>query len=1022
MADVQQVIKDPNFLALPHGERAKVLRAIDPNFGGLPEPEQMRVVSSFGQAQSQPATTPQAQPEGPSAGQRFYGKFEQYSPIGMVKAIPDMARDMAEESRGRAGITGPGVVLTKKLIVDPAIQMGSKAKDAFKQGRYSEAAGYGLAAALPMVGPMAADIGETAGKGDIAGLAGAAVGTVASALAGKALANPRATAVEIGKGAKAVVKAPGKAISAGVNRVIDAARSAQSPETLMTQAVKPRANNMNWDQSLKTALPNLKLGEKLIGKSVETVDDAIAATQAAKKNIWEDYSSRLGRHKSATIDGNAIADSMVQSIDPRTAQLNPELAAKVAKQAETYRRPLTLEEAENFLHSANRDLHTYYSKNKVGQKVALGDPDMASTVAEAGALRSQIYGTLDKLDGPGAAFTKQKYGSLLNIEEELMRRRNVAARQQPESLSEQIGKWQSYGKVAKGLATGNAGAVVEGMAQGKMASALKEAGKADSLLRYAFKNYKGTIAPEFVPAEVVNKGMLSPPAIQNPRLALPGTGETTPFEAYATQVPGSRYKPKLLTAGPGGSMYQMPEAKPYYPPASFDEVRRVMGENPTRQPAPPSATLAPTGGSNVEIPTAQHIQTKSTGRARENAPVSGPRQSATPPATGRATAISVPGADRSGYKATYQVRELEDVQASHNAANFQPNEKYQLKNDRDYTRAENQSKILDWSSPAKFDPAYLITDNPDAINGPPVIDRNGNALGGNSRTMILDRVYSGNPQGAAAYKQMLAERAQYFGIDPHKVAGMKRPVLVREISDAEWNGPEAKQTAITDFNRGGTAELRPAEKAIADSRRVSVDTLDDIAARMDKMGSDATLAQALEGFSGTEIAERLIQDGVIAPQERAAYVSAGKLTDAGKARISKLMVGRFFRDATQLDTIQPALRGKIERIAAPLAKVETLPEWNLTPAVQEAVDLLEAMRATGFTNPQAYVKQSGLFGTQQWSEQGIALAEAIVKKNPTELTKAVRSYAADAAYSRRGPDLLGITATPEESFIRAFQK
>ena len=42
---------------------------------------------------------------------------------------------------------------------------------------------------------------------------------------------------------------------------------------------------------------------------------------------------------------------------------------------------------------------------------------------------------------------------------------------------------------------------------------------------------------------------------------------------------------------------------------------------------------------------------------------------------------------------------------------------------------------------------YLITDNPDATNGPPVVARgSGSVIGGNNRVMILERVYEAGEQ------------------------------------------------------------------------------------------------------------------------------------------------------------------------------------------------------------------------------------------------------------------------------------
>jgi hypothetical protein len=383
-----------------------------------------------------------------------------------------------------------------------------------------------------------------------------------------------------------------------------------------------------------------------------------------------------------------------------------------------------------------------------------------------------------------------------------------------------------------------------------------------------------------------------------------------------------------------------------------------------------------------------------------------------------ATEIRIPGAPNR-YKAYYQLRELDDIQPSHSGHTFQPNERYQLKNDRDYSQSENQGKVVNWSGP-EFDPSYHITDNPDASNGPPVIDEAGNVYGGNGRSMILQRVYKGNAAGAEAYRQMLAKKAQQFGVDPAQLKSMKQPVLVRVIPDAEMAAGGSKQRAVTDFNKTGTAALRGSEKAIADSRRVSIETLDNIGSRLEAQGADATLASILDGKGGAEVLQKLIDDGVISPQESAAYVDQGVLTADGKIRISKLMLGRFFRDPKQLDVTPASIRNKLERLAAPLAKVEGRPEWSLGKPLQEAIDLLEEARAHGQKNLNDVVGQSGLFGAQKYSPKAVQLAKLLRDANPNELTNAVRQYAQDAATADQGAGLFGEPPTPQESFEAAF--
>jgi hypothetical protein len=317
------------------------------------------------------------------------------------------------------------------------------------------------------------------------------------------------------------------------------------------------------------------------------------------------------------------------------------------------------------------------------------------------------------------------------------------------------------------------------------------------------------------------------------------------------------------------------------------------------------------------------------------------------PRVGVRTSVTVPGKPGPGFAASYKLQELDAVNASHNGLTFGRNAEYKLTNDRNYANKENQGKVVNWSSPAEFDPKFHVTDNPDATNGPVVTDSKGNVIGGNGRAMIMQRVYNGNARGAAAYRSLLESKAAQFGIDPAAAAGMQKPLLTRVIDDAEFKGASAKQDAITDLNKTGTAALTPGERAIADSRRVSVATLDDVAARLDAKGANATLADVLDGKGGNEVMDKLIADGVISPQERAGLGDADKLNADGKARVARLIVGRFFKSPEQLDNAVPAVRAKIERIAAPLAQVEAKGEWSLTPHVEGALDLLDQAKKAG---------------------------------------------------------------------------
>ena len=116
----------------------------------------------------------------------------------------------------------------------------------------------------------------------------------------------------------------------------------------------------------------MKAVETDLGHPISGVDDALAATSIAKRGIWQQYATKL---KSATtaigdeetgamIDGNEVADAMMNSIDKRTALQRPELVERVQRIADTYRRLMPVEEAEDFLQSANNDFTATTRKTK----------------------------------------------------------------------------------------------------------------------------------------------------------------------------------------------------------------------------------------------------------------------------------------------------------------------------------------------------------------------------------------------------------------------------------------------------------------------------------------------------------------------------------------------------------------------------------------------------------------------------------------------------------------------------------
>jgi hypothetical protein len=512
--------------------------------------------------------------------------------------------------------------------------------------------------------------------------------------------------------------------------------------------------------------------------------------------------------------------------------------------------------------------------------------------------------------------------------------------------------------------------------------------------------------------QTTRKGTQQPQNAPSPRKA--AEKPTVPEEGPPEQVTRAQYaRENLARQLEGKGFSELPNSSRLAIDDLIAQGYGQVGEPPTTEAKTPGVETK--SADSETIPPDSETKTSAQAEKEEVAPERHlpAREPGKPVVYGRNAEIKVPGESRT-YDAVYSVREASDVYPSHNPFSFEPNPDYHHVNDRNYSEPRNAERVV--KQAAEFDPEFHINDNPDATNGPPILDHAGNVLGGNSRTMTLARVRSGNLEAAANYRRMLEQNAKRFGIAPERFRDMEHPTLTREVLS-----PHDPQRAITDFNKTGTAELATAERAITDSKRLSQHTADYLASRIEEQGPNGTLAQALEGSGGRDIVNRLVDDGVITTQEKPKLLNAdGSMTPEGKTRISRLMSGRFFNDATELEAAPADLRAKLDRVVAPLARLAGREDWDLTPAVKEAVSLVRDAQAHG-QPVDDLVRQNGLFGGSDYSGEAVAIARKLEGK-PTEIARAFRQYANDEALSRPdAPMTMGFDPpTREDAFQAAF--
>lgn len=445
------------------------------------------------------------------------------------------------------------------------------------------------------------------------------------------------------------------------------------------------------------------------------------------------------------------------------------------------------------------------------------------------------------------------------------------------------------------------------------------------------------------------------------------------------------------------------------PEVSPEQVARV---EPAAQPE-----RQPVGGAQPSLPEA---------KPQEVAPVPAPQAAAPqqtraekPPAYGHEVGIAVPG-EATHYPARYAVREASDVYASHNPQSFEPNPAYEHQNDRDYSQAGNAARVIENSAPGTFDPEYTTTESQTAEHGAPVIDQRGNVLGGNNRTMTIQRVYARGGAQADAYRQAVQTKAAQFGVNPLEVGKLQQPVLVRELLYPVES--QQAQIAITDFNKTGAAQLSPGEQAVTDGRRITDSTAGKLAARVEDTGEDSTLAQALQGDRGAEVLNELVNDGVFTRQEANGYVDErGFLTPDAKDRIAKMIVGRLFQSPADYSRTPPELRAKLDRVAPQVLRVESREGWGITPLLRQAVGALQDAQAHGIQNLDDLARQTDLSGeTRAYSTDALAIAKKL-QEGPLAAQRAFRQYANEEAMSRPGAQTsLYEPPSREEAFASAF--
>ena len=293
------------------------------------------------------------------------------------------------------------------------------------------------------------------------------------------------------------------------------------------------------------------------------------------------------------------------------------------------------------------------------------------------------------------------------------------------------------------------------------------------------------------------------------------------------------------------------------------------------------------------------------------------------------------GMDGSSYDVSYEVKSLDDLIASNDAAfGVNPNYPSELQ-PRDRTREASHQQIEDMANnlrPELLGESYKLSD------GAPIIGMDNVVESGNGRTMAIGKAYESGK--ADAYRQYVNDFATSRGMD---ISGINNPVLVRtRLTDTD----RVQFSRLA--NESDVAQFSSSERAKSD-----VDRLPDTSTL--KINNDGSL-----NLDGSMDFVRGFVDQLPKSERASAITADGRLSQDGKRRIESALVQRAYNDSSlvtrlseNLDDDSKTVLNALLKAAPQLSQLSDLVKQGGRHSNTIAADLAQAaqklsdLKATG---------------------------------------------------------------------------
>lgn len=377
--------------------------------------------------------------------------------------------------------------------------------------------------------------------------------------------------------------------------------------------------------------------------------------------------------------------------------------------------------------------------------------------------------------------------------------------------------------------------------------------------------------------------------------------------------------------------------------------------------------------------------------------------------------------------ARYCLASARKLIASHDPRTFTPRADYPAEVQERRYEADQGEQLKVLRIAENLNPALIFNTIPSVTDGTPVVTEAGVVLGGNGRTLGLQRHYL---DGGTLAKIFLAEHAREFGFSAEDIEALQDPVVVRVVDPgtsglSDGAAKRRLQHLVRVLNVPLIKELDQQASAVALARQLDEGVFNTLATALD---DDKTLAEYLHSARSRELVVELQRVGVFRETNLAAYVGSAGFTETGRRLLEKTLAASLVEDASVLEALGEGTQATLARGAPWLVAATAYgADWDVRPRFLAAARDVVAIRRAQIHTVSEYLRQNALFAAEAPPSSrlpgGTVVLQVLAELSgaPLRFARFARSYYEDARrnLSSQGALFAAEKVLPGEALLRA---